>query len=154
MPTLQDSAVVSVACMEHQVLHHIKQAIRVTLNWEAPVVSMPRKLSSLQFTIKSLSRHLDRLITVEEEGGYMSDVLDARPYFQDRIVGLVQDHANFRSRLKQLTMELNGIAEWEEPRFNEVCAKLSELLDDIDRHDVLEIELLQESLLSDDGGEG
>lgn len=154
MPTLQDTQVVSVACMEHQVLHHIKQAIRVTLDWEAPAVSMPRKLSSLQFTIKSLSRHLDRLITVEEEGGYMADVLDARPYFQDRIAVLAKDHARFHTRLKQLISELNCIAEWEEPRFKTVCVRLSELLDDIDRHDALEIELLQESLLSDDGGEG
>lgn len=154
MPTLHDSAVVSVACMEHQVLHHIKQAIRVALNWEAPVVSMPRKLSSLQFTISSLSRHLDRLIAVEEEGGYMSEVLDVRPYFQDRIAGLALDHAGFRSRLSQLTVELNAIAEWDESRFTEVCGQLSDLLDDIDRHDTLEIELLQESVLSDDGGEG
>ena len=52
MPIIQDSTG-STACMEHQVLEHIKQALLVTLNWQAPVVSMPRKLSSLQFTIKS-----------------------------------------------------------------------------------------------------
>ena len=52
MPTLQDSTA-SMACMEHQVFEHIKQALLVTLNWHAPSVSMPRKLSSLQFTIKS-----------------------------------------------------------------------------------------------------
>jgi hypothetical protein len=35
-----------------------------------------------------------------------------------------------------------------------VCQELRELLDDVDRHDLREIELLQESLLMDDGGEG
>jgi hypothetical protein len=140
--------------MEHQVLHHIKQAMRVTLDWRAPVVSMPRKLASLQFTIKSLKRHLERMISLEEEGGYMSDVLDARPHFQERIDTLRRDHARFRARLQQLIMELNEISEWEEPRFEEVCSRLSELLDDVDHHDAQEIELLQEALLSDDGGEG
>jgi hypothetical protein len=140
--------------MEHQVLHHIKQALRVTLDWEAPVVSMPRKLASLQFTIKSFRRHLERMISLEEVGGYMADILDSRPYFQERIDQLAADHARFRSRLQQLIVQLNDISEWEEPRFEEVCGELRALLDDVDRHDAEEIELLQEALLSDDGGEG
>jgi hypothetical protein len=153
MPTLHDSAI-STACMEHQILHHVKQALRVTLDWQAPVVSMPRKLSSLQFTIKSFQRHLERVISLEEEGGYMANVLEARPYFQDRIDQLASDHARFRKRLQKLMPELNDISEWEEPRFNEVCSELRGLLDDVDEHDAREIELLQESLLYDDGGEG
>jgi hypothetical protein len=140
--------------MEHQILHHIKQALRVTLDWQAPAVSMPRKLSSLQFTIKSFQRHFDRVISLEEEGGYMVHVLDARPYFQDRIDRLASDHARFRNRLQKLIPELNDISEWEEPRFNEVCGDLRALLDEVDEHDEREIELLQESLLFDDGGEG
>jgi hypothetical protein len=140
--------------MEHQVLEHIKQALRVTINWQAPVVSMPRKLASLQFTIKSFQRHLERVISIEEEGGYMADVVVAKPYFQDRIDQLESDHARFRDRLRKLLPELNDIQEWEEPRFDQVCSELGKLLDDVDRHDVHEVELLQESLLLDDGGEG
>lgn len=154
MPTLQENSTLSTACMEHQILEHIKQALRVTLNWHAPVVSMPRKLSSLQFTIKSFQRHLERVISLEEDGGYMADVLEARPHFQDRIADLASDHARFRARLRKLLPELHDISEWEEPRFNKVCDDLRALLDHVDRHDVREIELLQESLLMDDGGEG
>jgi hypothetical protein len=84
----------------------------------------------------------------------MADVLDSHPHFQDRIEFLESDHARFRARLQQLIVQLNDISEWEEPRFDEVCAELRNLLDDVDRHDVEEIELLQEALLSDDGGEG
>ena len=153
MPTLQDSSV-STACMEHQVLEHIKQALRVTINWQAPAVSMPRKLSSLQFTIKSFQRHLERVISIEEEGGYMNEVVDAKPYFQNRIDLLAGDHARFRDRLRKLLPELNDINEWEEPRFDQVCDDLRQLLDEVDQHDLQEVELLQESLLMDDGGEG
>ena len=154
MPTLQSNSTASTACMEHQILDHVKQALRVTINWEAPVVSMPRKLSSLQFTIKSFQRHFERVITIEEEGGYMNDVVVAKPYFQNRIDQLERDHAKFRCRLRKLLPELNDIKEWEEPRFEKVCDDLRELLDDVDRHDLGEVELLQECLLMDDGGEG
>jgi hemerythrin-like domain-containing protein len=154
MPIMQGNSTASIACMEHQILEHIKQALRVTINWQAPVVSMPRKLSSLQFTIKSFQRHLDRVISIEEEGGYMEEVASVKPYFQNRIERLEADHAQFRGRLRKLHAELNDIKEWEEPRFEQLCRELSELLDDVDRHDLSEVELLQESLLMDDGGEG
>jgi len=153
MPTIRDSSA-STACMEHQVFEHIKQALLVTLNWQAPLVSMPRKVSSLQFTIKSFQRHLDRVISIEDEGGYMADVLDAKPYMQDRIDQLTRDHARFRERLQKLMPELNDIKEWEEPRFAQVCNDLRSLIADIDRHNEQEVELLQESMLVDDGGEG
>lgn len=154
MPTLQSNSTASTACMEHQILEHIKQALRVTINWHAPAVSMPRKLSSLQFTIKSFQRHLERVISIEEEGGYMAEVVDAKPHFENRIDQLAGDHARFRVRLRRFISELNDVNEWEEPRFDQVCGDLKSLLEDVDRHDLAEIELLQESLLMDDGGEG
>lgn len=154
MQSTHTNSIASIACMEHQILEHIKQAMRVTLDWAAPVVSMPRKLSSLQFTIKSFQRHLDRVISIEEEDGYMQEVLDSRPHFQKRIEQLQADHDRFRDRLRKLIPELNDIREWDEPRFEEVCRDLRQLIDDVDRHDLGEVELLQESLLMDDGGEG
>jgi hypothetical protein len=154
MTALEKNANAATACMEHQILEHVKQALRVTINWQAPVVSMPRKLSSLQFTIKSFQRHFERVISIEEEGGYMADVLDAKPYLQERIELLAGDHTRFRQRLRRLMPELSDIKEWEEPRFDEVCGELRALLDDVDAHDAREVELMQESLLLDDGGEG
>jgi hemerythrin-like domain-containing protein len=154
MAMVQNDSAVSILCMEHQVLEHIKQALRVTLNWHAPDVSMPRKLSSLQFTIKSFQRHLDRVMNLEEEGGYMSEAVDAKPYLEDRISYLAGDHQRFRDRLRQLIPLLNGIREWDEPRFMEVCRDLAALLDEVDQHDRREVELLQESAAVDDGGEG
>jgi hemerythrin-like domain-containing protein len=140
--------------MEHQIFEHVKQALLVTLNWQAPTVSMPRKLSSMQFTIKSFYRHFDRVISIEDEGGYMADVLEYKPYLEERIEHLAKDHARFRERLKKLTAELNDIKEWDEPRFDQVCGDLRALISDIDRHNENECELLQESVLVDDGGEG
>jgi hemerythrin-like domain-containing protein len=140
--------------MEHKILEHIKQALRVTLDWKAPVVSMPRKLSSLQFTIKSFRRHLERVMTIEEEGGYLDDIADARPSLLSRIDSLANDHGRFRARIRQLVPELDELSDWEEERFHDLCDEIRHLLDDVDRHDALEIDLLQESLLLDEGGEG
>lgn len=154
MPTLNGNSTASQACLERQILDHVKQALRVTLNWEAPVVSMPRKLSSLQFTIKSFQRHFDRVISIEESGGYMSEVAESKPHLENRVKNLQSDHSRFRTRLNQLKSELSDIHEWDEAGFEQACEELRRLLDDIDRHDASEVDLLQESLMTDEGGGG
>lgn len=153
MTTLQDQNV-SASLLEHQILSHVKQALRVTLDWDAPEVSMPRKLSSLKFTMKSFRRHLERVISIEEEGGYLDEVSAVQPNLQTRIEALQRDHTRFRQRICQLVPQLDSLSEWQEDRFGELCDEIRRLLDDIDAHDEGEIDLLQESLLTDVGGEG
>jgi hypothetical protein len=140
--------------MEHQIFEHIKQALLVTLNWQAPVVGIPRKLSSLQFTIKSFQRHFDRIISIEEEGGYMADAMEAKPYLEDRAAYLQKEHVRFKERLRKLIPELNETKDWDEARFNRICGDLRTLVQDLDRHNQREIELLQEATCVDEGGEG
>jgi hemerythrin-like domain-containing protein len=153
MPALQESSL-GTSLMEHRVLGHVKQALRVTLNWKAPSVSMPRKLSSLKFTIKSFQRHLERVMTIEEEGGYLSEVVERKPFMQEQINRLAGDHRRIRRRLRELVPELSSINEWDDDRFHEVCDDVSRLLDEVDAHDGEEIDLIQETLLMDEGGEG
>ena len=152
MRTIQDAA--SATWMEHRILDHVKQALRVTLDWDTPDVSLPRKLSSVQFTASSFLRHFERVMSIEEEGGYMSVVGDMKPYLQERIDALAGDHERFRARTARLIPQIDEVAEWDEARFHELCGELRVLLDDVDEHDAKEISLLQEALLYDVGGEG
>ncbi|MFO0789008.1 MAG: hemerythrin domain-containing protein [Pirellulales bacterium] len=153
MNTMRESNA-STACMEHQIFEHIKQALLVTLNWQAPAVSMPRKLSSLQFTMKSFQRHFERVMSIEEDGGFMAESVEMKPHLQDRVDQLEADHACIRERIGRIVVELDDIKEWEEPRFEQVCCGLRSLIGDVDRHNAAEIELLQESMLAEEGGEG
>jgi hypothetical protein len=154
MTTLKDMTFASTSLLEHQVLNHVKQALRVTLDWDAPVVSLPRKLSSLQFTMKSFRRHLERVMSIEEDGGYLDEVVAVKPELQSRIEALHRDHGRFRTRIRELVPQLESITEWQEGRFVGLCDDIRQLLDDIDVHDEREIDLLQESMLMDEGGEG
>jgi len=142
------------AWMEHQILDHVKQALRVTLGWQVPSVGLPRKLSSLQFTLKSFQRHLERLMDIEEEDGYMLVVAEAKPNQSVRIERLEQDHDRFRYAIRQLLPEVEALSEYQSEEFEQVCGQISELLEKIDHHDTEEIALLQETLLCDEGGEG
>ena len=151
-PQLTES-VAGASSMEHEILQHVKAALRVTIDWKAPSVSLPRKISSVRFTLKSFNRHIERLMALEEEGGYLSALVDQKPHLQDRVDKLAGDHARLRARIRRIVPALEELNEWQEMDFDRACEEIRAMLAEVDRHDAQEIELLQE-LCSDVGGEG
>lgn len=144
----------SVSWIEHQMLDHVKSALRVTLDWDAPSVSLPRKKSSVRFSFQSFCRHLDRLMRIEERDNYLVELADNKPYLEPQVRRLQQDHDGFRRRTHELASRLEGLADWQETEFTECCGEIRELLNDVDQHDQAEVRLLQEMLVYDEGGEG
>ena len=144
----------NVAWMEHQILDHVKEALRVTLSWQVPAVGLSRKLSSVQFTLKSFQRHLERLMDIEEQDGYMDVVAETKPHLSSRVERLEHDHDQFRREIRHLLPTVESLSEYSEEEIDTVCDEIIALLEDVDRHDKEEIELIQETLLFDEGGEG
>ncbi|MBA3485126.1 MAG: hypothetical protein H0T51_25295, partial [Pirellulales bacterium] len=95
--------------MEHQILDHVKRALRVTLDWRAPSIAAARKMSSVQFTTKSFTRHLLRMMDLEETDGYMNVVRDQKPHLEHRVKKLERQHAQFRGYLDELQPEVAAL---------------------------------------------
>ncbi len=144
----------SAACLEHEILNHVKQALRVTLGWKVPPEGIPRKLSSVQFTLKSFQRHLERLMDIEEQDGYMAFVEEIKPNMHFRIDRLEHDHGRFRRAMNSLLPKVDSLSEYDDEEIETVCEEIYELLERIDHHDKEEIALLQDSMWLDEGGEG
>jgi len=154
MQEIDTKSQANVARMEHQILFHVKQALRVTLDWKVPSVGLPRKLSSVQFTLQSFQRHLERLMDLEEQDGYMAWVAEMKPNMVYRVERLEKDHDNFRNVMRDLLPVVEALNEYQEEDFEDICDEISSFLEQIDRHDSEEVDLLQEALLMDEGGEG
>ncbi|MEM9658153.1 MAG: hemerythrin domain-containing protein, partial [Planctomycetota bacterium] len=133
---------------------HVKQALRVTLDWNAPAVGLPRKLSSLQFVIKSFCRHLHRVMELEEQDGYMVVVAEQKPNLDIRIKKLEREHAFFRREMERIAPAVASLSEFDVAQVERVCEEIYRFLDHVDRHDADEVALLQDSMLCDEGGEG
>ncbi len=144
----------NVAQMEHRILDHVKQALRVTLDWRVPSAGFSRKVSSVRFTFQSFQRHLERLLDLEEQDGYMVYVAETRPNMQSRVERLERDHVLFRHALHDLSPEVESLSEYQCEDFEEVCGEIETLLERLDIHDMEEIDLLQETIMMDEGGEG
>lgn len=152
--TAKSDSEIRATWMEHQVLDHVKQALRVTLDWKTPSVGLPRKASSLQFALQSFQRHLQRLMEFEERDGYMVVVAESNPNLEVRIRSLEDDHESFRRTMDELAPAIAELATATGDDFERICDAVACLLDSVDRHDAEEIELIQEAMLYDAGGEG
>ncbi len=139
---------------EQQILEHMKEALRVVVEWRAPLVSLNRKQASVRKTLKDFCYHLEQLMDFEEEDGYLSGVTAVRPNWYERMSQLRKDHQDLRQRISQLVPKVNETLSWSVETFDRTCSDISDLLDQVDRHDRNEIALLQESMINDVGGEG
>jgi len=152
--------------VEHQILEHVKDALRLTLEMKASSASLGRKLSSVRFMTQSFQRHLDRLLDLEEDGGYMDLVQQRRPQLFDEAIRLRSEHAEFRQLLNhilqgfepgdhesggsppsQRAMAAGAMNVVDEARFHGVCYKLHDLLDRLGEHEAREIGLLEQVLI-------
>jgi hypothetical protein len=151
---LANQAAPQVLSSEQQIFSHIKQALRVMVEWRAPTVSQGRKRSSVRFALRSFCRHLERLMNFEEEGGYLPTVTTARPNWEHRVDLLRAEHQKLREHIHRLSPQIDDEGVWQSERFESACWAIRELLAEVDRHDHDEITLLQETHTLDEGGEG
>jgi hypothetical protein len=139
--------------LEHQIIGHVKAALRLTLGWDTTAVGAARKLSSVQFTMQSLFRHLERLMKIEEEDGYLSPVAERKPNLANKATALSRDHQVFRDEMRRIAPIAIHLAATDLAGMNEVCKQLHALLHRLDVHDQTEVELLRTAFWDDEGGE-
>ncbi len=140
--------------LEHQILEHITAALRLSLEWKVTAVGYSKKLSTVRFTAQSFQRHLERLLTLEEGGGYMSFVRERQTGLFERALALRHEHDEFRANLTRILADLDQLPEDNGACLDELCYELEHLLIRLEMHHHNEIDLVQETLVCDVGGEG
>ncbi len=140
--------------VEHQTLSYVTSALRATIGWKYQGSDLTRKLESLRFVGESFERHLEHLMRLEEEDGYMAVVVESRPESNDIVQALRREHDEFRANLRRILTRLRRVNATDHDSFAKVSHDLLALLDQLDEHSKKETDLLQEVLLTDEGGEG
>ena len=139
--------------IEHEALKHITSALRTVMDWHPTGNDFSRKLSSLRFIAQSFQRHLERLMALKEQDGYMEGPLAEKPNLAEKAAALLVEHDQFDESLHRLMLKLEHVASTDKQAIDKACLDLEELLIKLDDHHRREAELMQEAYLRDDGGE-
>ena len=156
-----DAVATAKACRsEANILRSVRGALERALGWDVASTGFTQKLCSVHFALKSLDRHVQRMMELEERGGYMAVVGDTKPNLRDRAELLQAEHEMLRERFGQVMTAFEPLPRVvalntsQQDRFVQLCDELDMLLQDLDHHEAREAELLQDVLLYDEGGEG
>ena len=151
---MDHETIVQQVLIEHQTLGHVTSALRITIAWKVAARDLSPKLSSVRFVAQSFQRHLERLIALEDAGGYMEVVCERQPHLSSRLEPLKRERDEFRETVRQIMRRLEQVSATDQSTFDAVCDALLVLLGKLDAHGKKGTALLQEALLRDEGGEG
>jgi hypothetical protein len=139
---------------EHNVLTLLIEGMRNTLAWKVEGTDFARKLSTLRFITQSFQRHLEHVLTLEEDGGYMDLVLQTRPHQGNNVNALKQEHQQFRKEASHIVHRFENVPPTDGGSFSRTCGELVDLLKKLDAHNKKELKLMREAFHQDEGGEG
>ena len=151
---MSHKAIAEQVLKEHQMLKLISQAMQVAIGWTVPGHEISRKLSSLRFVAESLRRHQERLMSLEEDGGYMHAVVESNPNLANMVDALRLDHEKFRQAWSRILPRLDKVSPTEHAALAGLCEELTDLLHETQEHSTAETTLIYEAILRDEGGEG
>jgi hypothetical protein len=132
------------ALFEHQLLAHIADALRTTIDWAVRTQDCSGRLPSLRFIAHSFQRHLEHILDLEEREGYLPTI-DSRRHgdLRQKIDELRREHDLFRQRLCLAIDRLERVCAADYLTVGEVCSALGALLEDINDHNQREMRLIE-----------
>jgi hemerythrin-like domain-containing protein len=140
--------------VENGMVKHLTDALRSTLAWKVLGDNAARKLSTLRFIAQSFQRHLEHLMALEENDGYMDMVTESCPRLSKKVTNLRQEHDALRIDVRRLVHQLENVSPHDPWLLEEATTAWLDVLARLDTHFSKEVDLLQEAFEHDDGGEG
>jgi uncharacterized coiled-coil protein SlyX len=138
--------------VEQETLKHITGALKAAI--EQGEREPSARLSRLRFIARVFQRHLDRLMSLEEQDGYLEDVVEASPHLSEEVAALRIEQDHLQDLLHRIVNRLERVSPTQQARVAVVSEEISALLERLEQHEHKEVELIQEAFLRDEGGEG
>lgn len=132
--------------LEHEVVARLADALRTSIGWSHHG-GITRQLESVRFLAESFHRHLERMLELEEHGGYLELLQESHPQLEPELNRLREEHGQFRSQMQAALADLERLSEPSQAALDQVLAELTSLLDQVDRHNKGEMQLLQSVVL-------
>src|SRR5690349_2733687 len=140
--------------VEQELLRHVMEGLRLSTTWQVQGPDASRKLSTLRFVTGSFQRHLERLLALEEDDGFLDQVPACPPRLARATAALRAEHDGFRSEAGRIVRRLERLPATDPPALEKLGGELVALLDRIEGHNRKEMALLLEAFGQDEGGEG
>ena len=136
---------------EHDSLKETMAAIRSDLESDARNADFANWRLNFVWRLRDFQSALLKHFDLEEDGGFMEELVAVSPGCTARVALLKQEHEDIIPRLNELTDELKEMTSKQPITLNWVAAGLIDLFDLLERHEAAERELIQDVYFQDIG---
>ena len=132
--------------LEHEVVARVADALRTAIGW-GHHAGAAQKLDSIRFLAESFQRHVERMLDLEEHGGYLELLGRSHPQLGSELDRLLREHDEFRRGIEHVLGEMQGFDASNPVELDTILDELTSLLARIDSHNKIEMSMLQEVVL-------
>jgi|ERR1043166_2293958 hemerythrin-like domain-containing protein len=119
----------------------------------APKANEARWIEDVETSFEEFRHHVERHQTLEEEGGYMTGVLEERLALAPVVERLLHEHVEMRRIMEEIGHQLAELTPADKLLIRDTCHRIQSLLQYMEHHGKEE-DLLLMSLFKDDGDGG
>ncbi len=130
---------------EHEAIKRAMDDIRDAIASDDPSSNFPQWHLDFIWRLRDFRLHLLRHFDLEEEGGFMSDIVARAPETSAKVAELENEHEDIVDYLDTILKTLKKVETWDELREHDVDESISALLDLIRKHEATENQLIQKA---------
>jgi hemerythrin-like domain-containing protein len=136
---------------EHARLEEIIQEIKDELNRPVDVDGFADWKLEFMWKVRDFQNELTKHFDLEEDGGFMEDVISRAPRFAPQIKTLEEEHTDAVKRLDGITATLKQLSAFDGQAWSEITDEIMKLFDSLEDHEAAERDLILEVYFQDIG---
>ncbi len=105
----------------------------------------------LLFLLRDFHNDLQKHFDLEEEGGFMSDIVRVAPQHTHAVAQLYEEHQQMSSGLNTILADLKALTTMERTEFNRIRSQIEDFLTLLKTHEAAEGNLMVSTYLQDEG---
>ena len=137
---------------EHERVMKEVREIRAIIGADTPAERFPEWRLGLLQLLGDLANDLLKHFSLEEEGGFIREVLSRAPQKAQIVQRLQREHAEITRRLNKVVMDVEAVRQGNESGVLDIRRRTTAVLSLLDAHEAAEASLSQETYLQDEGG--
>ena len=137
---------------EHDHLKDEMKRIRKMTNCEFSDGEFDSWRLDLVWLLRDFHNDLEKHFDLEEEGGFMSDILAIAPQHSHTVEKLESEHQQMLVKLEDAISQLKAIEIKNTEKIEAACQTIHEMLEILTTHEAAEGDLIESTYLNDYGG--
>jgi hemerythrin len=137
---------------DHEGLNQDMGALKMTLMKEIAAKDFPNWRLEFIWQLRDFKNRLLKHFDLEEEGGFMEEVLSVAPHTERKVKVLKEEHEQFVVELDEILTAIKGMQEKNNEELDSIRNRLTELISALRQHEAEENQLMQTAYFQEYGG--